>query len=270
MAPIRFNSLFLRSINTGMIKISGVVITFNEEKNIARCINSMQGVCDEILVVDSYSTDKTPQIASELGAKLVQNKWNGFLDQKNFAQEHAQFDYILQLDADEEISEELKASIQKLKENWQADGYFFNRFTNFCGKWIKHSGWYPDAKLRLYDRRKGSWKGLDPHPAVEMLAEASIDKIKGDLLHYSYTSYEDLINRSAHYAKQASIAMMAMNKRPSNFKMVFSPAFRFVKDYFIRGGYRDGFEGYIICKTAAYYTFLKYMYLRLLHQGKSI
>lgn len=270
MALIRFNSLFLRSMNTDMVKISGVVITFNEENNIARCIESMQGVCDEILVVDSYSTDKTEQIVSDLGARFIQNKWKGFLDQKNFAQDNATFDLVLQLDADEELSDELKSEILKVKSNWQYDGYFFNRFTNFCGKWIKHSGWYPDAKLRLYDRRKGRWDGLDPHPGVKMDEDASVGRIKGDMLHYSFTSYEDLINRSASYAKQAALAMKQMGKASNSFKMVFSPVIRFFKDFIIRGGFRDGFEGYIICKTAAYYTFLKYMYLRLLHQGKSI
>lgn len=258
----RFDSM------TQPIKISGVIITFNEENNIARCIESMQGVCDEILVVDSYSTDMTEQIVLELGARFIQNKWKGFLDQKNFAQDNTAFDFVLQLDADEELSDELKSEILKVKSNWQYDGYFFNRFTNFCGKWIRHSGWYPDAKLRLYDRRKGLWKGLDPHPAVEMSAGASIGKIKGDLLHYSYSSYEDFVNRSASYARQAAFAMKAMGKKPNHFKMVFSPFFRFFKDYIIRGGFRDGLEGYLICKTAAYYTFLKYLYLRLISSGE--
>ncbi len=228
----------------------------------------MQSVCDEILVVDSYSTDRTKAICSDLGVRFLENKWGGFLEQKNFAQDQARFDYVLQLDADEELSDQLRIEIQKLKENWQADGYSFNRFTNFCGKWIKHSGWYPDAKLRLYDRRKGEWKGLDPHPAVEMSAESSTGKIKGDLLHYSYISYDDFVNRSASYARQAAFAMKAMGKRPSHFKMVCSPVFRFFKDYVLRGGFRDGIEGYLICKTAAYYTFLKYLYLKLIESGK--
>lgn len=270
MLPIYFNSLFLPTMNTIMAKISGIIITFNEEKNIARCIKSMQNVCDEILVVDSYSTDKTKGICLELGVRFLENKWTGFLNQKNFAQDQAANNYVLQLDADEELSEELQAEILKVKENWKCDGYFFNRFTNFCGKWIHHSGWYPDAKLRLYDRRKGKWKGLDPHPGVQMSNDSKTGKIKGNLLHYSFNSYEELINRSASYAKQAALAMKQMGKGSNSFKMIMSPVIRFFKDYVIRGGFRDGFEGYIICKTAAYYTFLKYMYLRLLHQGKSI
>lgn len=252
------------------VKISGVIITFNEERNIARCIKSMQKVCDEILVVDSFSTDRTQEIASELGTRFIQNNWKGFRDQKNFAQDNASHDYVLQLDADEELSDKLITEIIRIKENWRFDGYLFNRFTNFCGKWIHHSGWYPDAKLRLYDRRKGKWNGFDPHPGVQMDENASIEKINGDLLHYSFTTYGDLINRSASYAKQAAFAMKELGVKPKPIKMVVSPFIRFFKDYILRGGFRDGLEGYIICKTAAYYTFLKYMYLGLLHQSKPI
>ncbi len=252
------------------IKLSGIIITFNEEENIGRCIESIKDVCDEILIVDSFSTDRTKDIALSHNARFIENPWKGFLDQKNFAQDSASFDYVLQLDADEELSEELKKSIQSVKNNWNYDGYIFNRFTNYCGKWIRHSGWYPDAKLRLYDRRKGKWDGLDPHPSVSIDSESNTQHIKGDLLHYSYVNYEDHINRSAKYAKQAAIAMHTLGKKPSNFKLIFSPAFRFFNSFILRGGFKDGFEGLIICKTASYYTFLKYMYLKLIHKGESI
>ncbi|MBO3698538.1 glycosyltransferase family 2 protein [Roseivirga sp. E12] len=252
------------------VKISGVIITFNEEENIKRCLTSLEGVCDELLVVDSFSTDRTREIAKGLGARVIENPWKGFLDQKNFAQNAAQYDYVLQLDADEELSESLKAQIATVKNSWSYDGYFFNRFTNYCGKWIKHSGWYPDSKLRLYNRKKGNWRGLDPHPEVIMKAGSSTVAIKADINHYSYTSYEDHINRSAKYAKEAALAMKAMGKNPSIIKLIASPFYRFINDYFFRGGFRDGFEGLIICKTASYYTFLKYMYLRLIHKGKSV
>lgn len=252
------------------VAISGVIITFNEENNIARCIRSLLAVCDEILVVDSISTDRTKEIAIAEGARVLENDWNGFLEQKNFAQQNAEYDIVLQLDADEELSSQLQSEILKVKNNWQHDGYSFNRFTNFCGKWIQHSGWYPDAKLRLYDRRKGSWTGLDPHPSVDMNSSSSTSHIKGDLLHYSYSSYEEFINRSAKYAKQAALAMHTQGKKPSDFKLIISPVFRFFQTYLIRGGYKEGLEGLIICKTASYYTFLKYMYLKLISKGKSI
>ena len=146
------------------VHISGIVITYNEEKNISRCLSSLQGICDEILVVDSFSDDKTKEISESKGARFIQNAWKGFLDQKNFAQNCAKYDHVLQLDADEELSEELRSNIISIKANWVADGYFFNRFTNYCGKWIKHSGWYPDSKLRLYDRRKRELARLRPTP----------------------------------------------------------------------------------------------------------
>ena len=252
------------------IQISGVVITFNEEKNIQRCLKSLQVVCDELLVVDSFSKDDTVAIAEFMGARVIQHQWTGFLNQKNFAQSKSKYNIVLQLDADEELSKQLQENILALKSQWRQDGYFFPRFTNYCGKWIHHSGWYPDAKLRLYDKRKGKWKGLDPHPQVKMNENSSVGNLKGDLLHYSYDSYENHINRSAGYAKQAALAMHQLGKRPSIIKMYLSPFYRFIHDFFFRGGFRDGLEGLIICKTAAYYTFLKYMYLTLIQKGKSI
>ena len=251
------------------VKISGIVLTFNEEKNIARCLQSMQAVCDEIVVVDSFSTDKTQEICESFGVRFYQNAWPGFKEQKNFAQDKAEYDHVLQLDADEEVSAELQKSILAVKANWQYDGYFSNRFTNYCGKWIRHSGWYPDAKLRLYDRRKGNWQGLDPHPHVIMQEGATSSKLKGDLLHYSFYSHEELVNRSAGYARQAAEAMLKTGKKYSGFKLIVSPFFRFWKDYIFLGGFRDGFEGLVICAVAAYYTFLKYMYLKTLKSGGS-
>lgn len=250
------------------IKLSGVLITFNEEKNIERCLKSILKVCDEILVVDSFSTDNTKEICLKYGVRFIENTWQGFLNQKNFAQNEATFDYVLQLDADEELSPELGASIIATKSNWSADGYFFNRFTNYCGKWIKHSGWYPDAKLRLYDKRKGNWQGLDPHPFVQL--NGKTDHLKGDLFHYSYTSYVDHINRSAKYALESAKAMHRLGKKPSNFKLFISPGFKFLQTYIFRLGFLDGFEGLIICKTSAYYTFLKYMYLKLITKGEEL
>lgn len=253
-----------------LVKVSGLIITYNEEENIKRCLESLQDVCDEIVVVDSFSTDRTEEICREFNVRFIQNVWKGFLDQKNFAQNQASYDHVLQLDADEALSDELKQHIIAVKSDWKKGGYHFKRFTNYCGKWIRHSGWYPDSKLRLYDKRVGNWQGLDPHPEVIMKAGESYDVLKGDLLHYSYVSYEDHINRSAKYAKQAAIAMKQMGKNPSTLKLIVSPFYRFINDYFFRGGFRDGFEGLIICRTAAYYTFLKYMYLRLIYKGKSI
>lgn len=252
------------------VKLSGLIISYNEEGGIARCINSLKKVCDEIVVVDSFSTDQTKTICTSLGVSFFERSWTGFLDQKNFAQEKASHNIVLQLDADEVISTELAESINTVKGNWTHDAYRFNRFNNFCGKWIKHSGWYPELRLRLYDRRKGCWEGLDPHPSVSMEKQSSVSILEGDLLHYSYDNHIDLTLRSAEYAKQAAISMNKLGKKASNFKIFLSPIFRFLQDYFFKRGFLDGTEGLLICKTAAYYTFLKYLYLRLINQGKSL
>ena len=171
---------------TEEMKISCVVITYNEEKNIERCIKSVEGVVDDIVVVDSFSTDRTKEICTELNVRFVEHAFEGHIGQKNYAITLAKHPHILSLDADEALSEKLKDSIEEVKQNWRSDGYYFNRLTNYCGKWIEHCGWYPDKKLRLWDSRLGEWTGINPHDRYEMKDEAKLQFINGDLLHYSY------------------------------------------------------------------------------------
>ena len=146
-----------------MIKLSSVIITLNEERNIGRCLDSLRGIADEIVVVDSGSTDRTEEICRTFGVRFFQHPFDGFTEQKNFAIDQCSFEHILSLDADESLSEELKKSVTAVKSNWNKDGYSFNRFTNYCGKWIKHCGWYPDRKLRLFRKEKGRWQGNKLH-----------------------------------------------------------------------------------------------------------
>ncbi|MDR3188706.1 MAG: glycosyltransferase family 2 protein, partial [Prevotellaceae bacterium] len=177
-----------------MKKISAVIITYNEERNIARCLQSLQGVADEIMVVDSGSTDKTEEICRQLGVtSFIRHPFEGYVQQKNWAMEQATYSHILSLDADEALSDELKKSILEVKESWTADAYKFNRLTSYCGKWIRHCSWYPDVKLRLWDRRKGRWGGVNPHDKMVMERDASVIHLKGDLLHYSYHNVSDYI-----------------------------------------------------------------------------
>ena len=145
------------------VNISAVIIAFNEEKNIERCILSLKNVVDEIVVVDSFSKDKTKEICLAHNVVFIEHSFKGHIEQKNWAYTQASNNYVLSLDADEALSDELKNSILAIKNNWKNDGYAFNRLTSYCGKWIKHCGWYPDIKLRLWDRRKGTWKGINPH-----------------------------------------------------------------------------------------------------------
>ena len=251
------------------VKISGVIITFNEERNIERCLESLQGICDEIVVVDSFSTDRTKEICNRFEVRFIENAFAGHIEQKNFAMHQAQYDIVLSLDADEALSDELKESIRSVKSNWKNRAYRFNRYTNYCGKWIKHSGWYPDRKTRLWDRRIGKWGGTNPHDSVT-LEHIKPTQIKGNLLHYSYYTMEEHVLRSAKYAKIAAKALHKQGRRAGVMKMIGSAVFRFIQDYFLRAGFLDGFYGLVICRTSSHTTFLKYAYLRSLNQGKSI
>ncbi|RLD77314.1 MAG: glycosyltransferase family 2 protein, partial [Bacteroidetes bacterium] len=151
-----------------MPKLSAVIITQNEEQNIGRCIDSLKGVADDIVVVDSGSTDNTEAICKEKGARFFYNKWEGYIEQKNFANDLAEHKYILSVDADEALSGQLRDSILEAKESLKADGYEMNRLTNYCGTWIRHGGWYPDRKLRLFHRDKFEWGGEKIHEAMVM------------------------------------------------------------------------------------------------------
>jgi len=252
------------------IKVSGVIITYNEEKNIERCLQSLQGVCDEIVVVDSFSNDSTKAICESFDVRFIENPFGGHIEQKNFAMQQAENDYVLSLDADEALSDELKEQVLAVKKDCQASAYRFNRFTNYCGQWIKHSGWYPDTKTRLWDRRLGKWGGTNPHDSVEMNDGSSTVHIKGNLLHYSYYTMEEHVLRSAKYAKISAKAMHAQGRKASWFKMLASTGFRFMQDYIFRLGFLDGFYGFVICGTSSHTTFLKYAYLRSLNAGKAI
>ena len=167
-------------------KLSVVIITFNEEQNIERCLQSIVNIADEIIVLDSFSTDKTEEICKKFNVKFHQHKFDGHIQQKNRALGLAENDYVLSLDADEVPNEILLSEIMRIKANLSSDAYYFNRLTNYCGKWIKHCGWYPDQKLRIWNKNKGEWGGVNPHDKVIMQENTSLEYLKGDLLHYSY------------------------------------------------------------------------------------
>lgn len=240
------------------IPISAIVITFNEEQNILRCLNSLADIADEVIVVDSYSTDNTVKIATEFGAKVYQQVFLGHVEQKNFALSKATNNYILSLDADEVVSDKLKESILKVKENWTHDGYYFNRLTNYCGKWIKHTSWYPSRKLRLWDKQKGSWGGVNPHDKLIMKRGASKTFIKGDLLHYSYYSTEQHYKKVASYSQIFAESHFLKGNKAYKLNIFLNPFWRFFRDYFIKLGFLDGKDGLTICRISAYETYLKY------------
>ncbi len=252
-----------------MIALSVVIISFNEEKNIGRCLQSVQGIADEIVVLDSFSKDNTPEICKKFKVKFHQHAFDGHIQQKNRALTFASNDYVLSLDADEALSEELKKSILHVKNNWTHDGYYFNRLTNFCGKWIKHCGWYPDQKLRLWNKQKGKWEGQNPHDKFVLQAGSTQKHLTGDLLHYSYYTIAQhmvQVNKfSGIHAKEA----FEKKKKFSYLKLIISPAIKFIKHYFLKAGLLDGFYGLVISFNSAHYNFLKYAKLKELYINKN-
>lgn len=253
-----------------MIKLSAAIITFNEEKNIAQCISSVKELADEVILIDSFSTDRTVEIAKELGAKVIQHEFLGYIEQKNLALEHTQFDHVISLDGDEALSEELQKNIKKIKENWDCDGYMFNRCTNYCGHWVKHCGWYPDKKLRLWKKESGKWGGANPHDIVEMKPDSKIGYLKGDILHYSYPSVSSHVNQTNNFTTIAAKEAFGRGVRSSIFKPLVRGKLKFLRDYFFKLGFLDGRYGLIICVINGLSAFLKYAKIKELQDGKEI
>ncbi len=252
-----------------MVKLSVVIITYNEEKNIGRCIASVKEVADEILVIDSSSTDHTVAVATSMGARVIDNAFTGYGEQKNFATKNATYDWVLSLDADEELSPELTASICRVKEEQLFAVYEMPRFTNYCGQWIKHSGWYPDRQTRLYDRTKGKWIEKKVHEYWDLTAGGKKGLLKGDLLHYSYGSISEHLNKIEKYSELAALDAVAKGKTSTILTILFSPFWHFVNEYFFKLGFLDGFYGYMICKLSAYATFNKYTRIRTYSKAKN-
>jgi glycosyltransferase involved in cell wall biosynthesis len=251
-------------------EISAVIITFNEEKNIQRCLESLKGIVDEIVVLDSFSKDRTQSICESNGVLFFQHVFDGHIQQKNRAITFASFPHVLSLDADEALDDELKASILAVKKNWTMDGYYMNRLTNYCGHWVKHCNWYPDRKLRLWDSRKGSWQGVNPHDKYEMKnGDKSCGFLKGNILHYSYYTTEDHYKQVAYFTDIASKAYFEAGKKAPWYKLLINPIAKFVDHYFLHSGFLDGKAGYQISKISAYATYLKYKKIRKLYQRGS-
>src|SRR5690606_12233534 len=244
------------------VKLSAIVLTFNEEAKVANCLESLTGIADEIVVVDSFSTDGTEAVCRRYNVRFVQHADHGYSVQQNYALTVATYDHVLVLDADEWLSDELKASILAVKENWDTDGgYMVNRLNNFYGRWLRRGGAYPDAKVRLWDRRVAQWGGEDPHGLVA-IDKSKVKKLRGDLLHCSSAHIGEHIAQLNYYSQQSAKAKYKGGKRANFFFNLFiSPAFRFVVNYVVRGGFREGFHGFVYCSLASYLTLLKYIRL---------
>ncbi len=241
-----------------MNKLSVVIITFNEEENIGKCIDSVREVADEIVVVDSFSTDRTIEIAKAKGARIIQHKFEGHIQQKNFAKEQARHDWVLSIDADETLSEELKQSIVEAKQSFDAYGYAMNRLNFYCSKPIKTCGWYPDKKLRLWNRTKGAWTGINPHDKFELSKGAVIKNLTGDVLHNTYPTHQSFLAQREKFATISAQHLKSKNVFVLLLKLIFSPPFKFIRTYFLLRGFTEGAVGFTICFHLSREVFLKY------------
>jgi glycosyltransferase involved in cell wall biosynthesis len=244
------------------VKISAVIITLNEEDHIRQAIESVSWA-DEVVVVDSGSTDRTVEIAESLGARVLFNEWPGFSDQKQFAVDRASNDWIFSLDADERVTDALKQEILGLREQEPvAAGYTVPRLSYYLGREIRHGGWYPDRQLRLFDRRKGRWNGAVIHESIAMSDGAKVGQLRGDILHYSVrdaAEHERMIVE--RYAPLGAQKMLAEGRRTSHLKAVVSAWFAFVRSYFLKLGFLDGWAGFRIAYFSAHHTLMKHLIL---------
>jgi glycosyltransferase involved in cell wall biosynthesis len=248
------------------VKISAAIITQDEERNIARAMESLR-CCDEIVVVDSGSIDRTVEIARNLGARVVESPWRGYAGQKNFASEQASHDWILSLDADESLSEALEAEIWQVKKGGPAfDAYTMPRLAQYLGRWILHSGWYPDRKIRLFDRRKCKWVGEYVHESVQV--DGVVGHFESNLLHFTCDSLSAHLKTMDRYTTLAATQIIDQRTPVGWSQLLLDPAFTFCKTYFLQRGYKDGLEGLCIAYMASMYNFLKYAKARFMQSGR--
>lgn len=253
-----------------MKPLSAVIITLNEEDNIGRCIDSLWYVADEIIVLDSFSSDATLAIATEKGAIVRQEYFAGYKEQKNRALKLATYDYVLSLDADEALSPELIAAILKAKKEFQFKAYSMNRYNYYCGRFIRHGLWYPDNKIRMFDKRIAHWGGTNPHDKIVLDESGKVQFLNGDILHFTFNTLEEHLERNERMSSIAAQSLFDSGKKTHWYKIILSPLWSFLNGYFLRLGFLDGYFGFIIATQNARLSFLKYQKLqRLKKENKS-
>lgn len=234
--------------------ISTIVVCYNEERRIARCLESCRPFSDEIIVVDSHSTDRTVELSRPLATKVIAHDWLGYGRQKQLALTYATHDWVFSIDADEEVSPELQREIASL--DFAHDGYWMPRRPYYLGRWIRHSGWYPGYILRLFRRDRGRFTDETLHEHV--VVEGRTRKLHGDLLHYSYRSVSHHLAKMNDFTTLAAQKMFDQGRRARLRQLTITPTLEFGKIYFLRRGFLDGFAGLVIALLHAYYVFLKY------------
>ena len=242
-----------------MSKISCIIITYNESRNIRRCLESVTWV-DEIVVVDSHSTDDTRDIAAAFTDKIHQLKWSGFGPAKEYARDKAAGDWILSVDADEVVSGNLKEDIQRVTESKESlDGYLVPRRSNFLGRWIRHGGWYPDMVLRLFKKEKGSFTDRLVHE--EVVVSGNTGRLRNDLLHYTDPDFDHYLNKLNRYTSLDAVQLLREGRKAGFPDILFRPILTFVKMYFFKSGFLDGLPGLILAVSSSFHVFSKYVKL---------
>ena len=254
------------------MRISAAIITFNEEHNIARCLDSLKGVADEIVVVDSFSKDGTEAICRNHGVRFIPHAFEGHIQQKNFAIDQCAFEWVLSLDADEALDGRLRESILRVKSAPTHDGYKMNRLTQYCGHWVRHCGWYPDTKVRLVRKGQARWTGINPHDRLEMLAGEEVLHLEGDILHYSYYTRDDHLKQIEYFSNIAARELDQRGRSTSWPMIGLKMIAQFLKSFLLKRGFLDGRTGFTISRLSAYATYRKYrklMELQRLRQTAS-
>jgi glycosyltransferase involved in cell wall biosynthesis len=241
------------------VALSLVIITLNEENDIARCIESVP-FAQEIIVVDSLSKDKTRDIALKLGAKVIEKQFLGYRAQKQFAIDQATCEWVLSLDADEALSSDLQSEILahllNLEFQSRFNGFKMPRLSFYLGRWIRHGGWYPDYQTRLFKKDKGVWTGGAVHESVEV--DGSVGKLKGDIHHFVFRDLNEQVNANNEFSSLGSAELLKKAKNFSLLKLVFKPIGKFIECYLWKLGFLDGVQGFIIALGASQSIFLKY------------
>jgi len=249
-----------------MDKLSVIIITKNEAENIRACLDSVKWA-DEIIVVDSGSSDATVEICRELGAKVHEHDWPGFGMQKNRALSYATNEWIFSIDADERVTPALQAQLINAMESESKHGFYVPRLSQFCGRFIRHAGWYPDYVLRLFMRTKGRFSDDMVHERV--ILEGTAGRLSSPLLHYSYLNQADVQRKTGQYAKAGAMQMLKNGKTATLADAPLRAGWAFIRTYFLRLGLLDGIAGFNIALMNARTTYLKYRQLRALRTTKS-
>jgi glycosyltransferase involved in cell wall biosynthesis len=244
-----------------MMQISAVIITYNEEKRLEPALKSLEGIADEVIVVDRFSDDGTFKLAKKYTDRVFQRRWTNFADQKNFANSKAQYPWILSLDADERLSAKLRDEITQLKsQEPDCAGFSMPRQVFYLGRWIRHTVWYPDRKIRLFRNDLARWEGEFVHE--DLVIDGDVEKLSGPLHHFTYRNIADHLRRINTFSDLGAQKLYAKNKKCHWYHLAFLPYFRFVKSYFLKAGFLDGFAGFVISLLDGYTGFVIYAKLK--------